>query len=129
MSNFLQLRGKVLGAIVLSVLWVCGFLFISSTLYFDFGAGITLNLKFTVAILGLVILLFYHLLYPSSIEVTKLSWTAVGSIVWLSLILFFPFRDPATDKGVSGAVAFFTLVGGLAVCLFWIRFFSDEIEA
>jgi len=122
-------KGKVIGAILLSIAWICCFLFISPTLIIDFGAGITLPFKDTVIFLGLLLLFIYHFAYRSNPETTKLSWTVVFSIAWLSLILFYPFRDPHVDEGTRGAVAFFTLVGGLAFCLFWIRFFSDEITA
>jgi len=122
-------KGKVIGAIILSIAWICCFLFISPTLIIDFGAGITLPFKGTVIFLGLLILFIYHFAYRSNPETTKLSWTVVFSIAWLSLILFYPFRDPHVDEGTRGAVAFFTLVGGLTFCLFWIRFFSDEITA
>jgi len=122
-------KGKVIGAIILSIAWICCFLFISPTLIIDFGAGITLPFKGTVIFLGLLILFIYHAAYRSNPETTKLSWTVVFSIAWLSLILFYPFRDPHVDEGTRGAVAFFTLVGGLTFCLFWIRFFSDEITA
>jgi hypothetical protein len=122
-------KGKVIGAIILSIAWICCFLFISPTLIIDFGAGITLPFKSTLIFLGLLILFIYHFAYRSNPETTKLSWTVVFSIAWLSLILFYPFKDPHVDEGTRGAVAFFTLVGGLAFCLFWIRFFSDEITA
>ena len=122
-------KGKVIGAILLSIAWICSFLFISPTLIIDFGAGITLPFKDTVIFLGLLLLFIYHFAYRSNPETTKLSWTVVFSIAWLSLILFYPFRDPHVDEGTRGAVAFFTLVGGLAFCLFWIRCFSDEITA
>jgi len=134
-SNLLQRRGKVLGAIALTILWVCCFLFISSTVSLPF-AGITLNLKFVIAILGILILLFYHFLYPSSVQVTKLSWTTVATSVWLAVTFFYPYlpqqgTDALYEQGAlyGGAVGFFALVGGLAVCLLWVHFFSDEIEA
>jgi hypothetical protein len=117
-------KGKVLGAVILGILWICCFLFIRPTLIIDFGGGITLPFKATVIILGLLILFIYHLAYPSNVETTKLSWTAVFTIAWLSLILFYPFK---TDLVYGGAVGFFTLVGGLAVSLLWVRFFADEI--
>ena len=119
-------KGKVVGGIILAILWVCCFLFIPST------AGLS---KFIVILLGLLILFFYHLLipqifgYPSNPEATKLSWTAVFTIAWLALMFFYPFTDSNVDEGTRGAVAFFALVGGLGVCLLWIRFFSDEIVA
>jgi hypothetical protein len=60
-------------------------------------------------------------------ETQKLSWTAFLTITWLALILFYPFRDPANYNG--GAMGFFVLLVGLAVCVLWVRFFSDEIIA
>ncbi len=126
-------KGKVIGGIILTVLWICCFLFIKSTLIIDYGGGVTMNFKFTVALIGLLIIVLYHIFYRSSVETTKLSLTACLTVVWLALILFYPFNPPAsyTDAQKSiwpgGAVAFFTLVGGLAVCVLWIRFFSDEI--
>jgi hypothetical protein len=115
---------KVLLAIVLTILWVLCFLYISPTLVIDFGGGVTLNLKLVAVIAGLLIIFFFNQFYPSSIGVTKLSWTSVLTVTWLSLIIFYPFK---TDPD-GGAVAFFTLLGGLAVCVLWVHFFSDEIS-
>ncbi len=116
--------GKVIGGIVLTILWVLCWLYISSTLVIDFGGGFTLNFKLVSVIIGLLIIFFYHQLYPSHVEVTKLSWTCFATIIWLSLIIFFPFKT--SDAG--GAVGFFALLGGLAVCVLWVRFFADEIS-
>jgi hypothetical protein len=128
-SNTLQL-GKVIGGVILTLLWICCFLFIRPTLIVDWGAGIITNFRFTVILLGLLIIIFYHIFYRSNAETTKLSLTAAVTMVWLALILFYPFKalaqDPATE-GDSGAMAFFTLVGGLGVCVLWVRFFADEI--
>ncbi len=122
-------KSKVLIGIILAIVWVCSFLFISSTLIIDFGGGVTVNFKLVVVLVGLLVLFFYHLLYPSNAETTKLSWTAVFTIAWLSLMFFYPFKDLNVDEGTRGAVAFFALVGGLLACLLWVRFFSDEIVA
>jgi len=122
-------KSKVLIGIILAFAWVCSFLFISSTLIIDFGGGVTVNFKLVVVLVGLLVLFFYHLLYPSNAETTKLSWTAVYTVAWLSLMFFYPFKDLNVDEGTRGAVAFFALVGGLLVCLLWVRFFSDEIVA
>jgi hypothetical protein len=116
--------GKVIGGIVLTVLWILCFLYISSTLVIDFGGGFTLNFKLVAVIIGLLIIFFYHQFYPSHVEVTKLSWTCVATVTWLSLIIFYPFK---TDVN-GGAIGFFTLLGGLAVCVLWVRFFADEIS-
>lgn len=115
--------GKVLGGIVLTILWILCFLYVSPTLVIDFGGGVTLSLKLLLIILGLLIIFFYHQFYSSPVEVNKLSWTCVLTVTWLSLILFFPFKT----NEAGGAVGFFAMIGGLAVCVLWIRFFSDEI--
>ena len=57
-------------------------------------------------------------------EATKLGLVASATVVWLSLALFFNFHQTET----GGAVAFFTLMGGLGIVLMWTRFLSDEIS-
>jgi hypothetical protein len=116
--------GKVIGGIVLTILWILCFLYISPTLVIDFGGGVTIGLKLVIVLIGLLIIFFYHQFYRSHVEVTKLSWTCVATVTWLSLILFYPFKtNPA-----GGAVGFFTLISGLGICVLWVRFFSDEIS-
>ena len=78
--------------------------------------------------LGLLIIVLYHIFYRSSTEATKLSLVVSYSIAWLALIFFYPFKDLTVDEGTRGAVAFFALVGGLGFCLIWIRYFSDEVS-
>jgi 4-amino-4-deoxy-L-arabinose transferase-like glycosyltransferase len=126
---------KVFGGIILTILWVCGFLFIRPTLVFDFGAGITVNLKFAVAVIGLLIIVLYHIFYRSSTEITKLSLTCSLTIAWLAVVFFYPFQPNqgteaayAAGKIYDGAVGFFTLLSGLAVCVLWVRFFADDIK-
>ena len=126
---------KILGSIILTVLWVCSFLFIRQTLVIDFGAGLIFNLKFTVILLGLLIIILYNIFYRSSAEVTKLSFTVALTIAWISLMVFYHFQplqgteaEYAAGTEYDGSVGFFAIVGGLLVCLLWIRFFSDEIS-
>jgi hypothetical protein len=126
---------KVIGNIILTVLWVCVFLFIKPTLVIDFGAGITMSFKLYLIIIGLLILVFYNILYPASTEVTKLGMTCAVTIIWLSVLLFYRFQplqgteaQYAAGKLYDGAIGFFTLVGGLGICVLWVRFFSDEIS-
>jgi hypothetical protein len=127
--------GKVIGDIILTILWICVFLFIPPTLVIDFGAGIIVNFKLTLIVLGLLILVFYNILYPASTEMTKLSLTCSVTLMWLAVLLFYRFQplqgteaQYAAGKLYDGAVGFFTLVGGLAVCVLWVRYFSDEIS-
>ncbi len=126
---------KILGSIILTVLWVCSFLFIRQTLVIDFGAGLIFNFKFTVILLGLIIIVFYNIFYRSSAEVTKLSFTVALTIAWLAMVFFYHFQplqgteaEYAAGVEYDGSVGFFAIVGGLLVCLLWIRFFSDEIS-
>lgn len=126
---------KILGSIILTVLWVCSFLFIRQTLVIDFGAGLIFNFKFTVILLGLIIIVFYNIFYRSSAEVTKLSFTVALTIAWIAMIFFYHFQplqgteaEYAAGIEYDGSVGFFAIVGGLLVCLLWIRFFSDEIS-
>lgn len=116
--------GKVIGGIVLTIAWILCFLYISPTLVIDFGGGVTINFKLVAVIIGLLIIFFYHQFYRSPVEVNKLSWTSVVTVVWLALILFYPYKT----SEAGGAVGFFTMLGGLAVCVLWVRFFSDEIS-
>jgi hypothetical protein len=126
---------KVIGDIILTVLWICVFLFIKPTLVIDFGAGIIMSFKLFLIIIGLLILVFYNILYPATTEVTKLSMTCAVTIMWLSVLLFYHFQplqgteaQYAAGKLYDGAVGFFALTGGLAICVLWVRFFSDEIS-
>ena len=126
---------KILGSVILTVLWICSFLFIKQTLVIDFGAGIIVNFKLFVILIGLLIIVLYNIFYRSSPEVTKLSFTVALTIAWLSLMIFYHFQpqqgtEAAYSAGVEydGTVGFFAIVGGLLVCLLWIRFFSDEIS-
>ena len=128
MINSLEIR-KVVGSVFLTLAWVCCFLFIKSSLIIDWfdNGSFTTNLKFLVILIGLLILFFYNLLYPSNTETTKLSWTAAFTVSWLALLIFYPFKDPTNYAG--GAVGFFALIAGLAICVLWVHFFSDEIVA
>jgi len=119
---------KIVGGAILTILWLLGFMYIRSTLVIDFGAGLVMNFRLFVIIVGLLIIVLYHIFYRSSTEITKLSLGVDYSIAWLALMFFYPFTNPAVDEGTRGAVAFFALVGGLGFCLIWIRFFSDEVS-
>lgn len=136
MNSPLELR-KVIGSVILTILWVFCFLFIKSTLIIDWfdNGSVTTNFKLVVILIGLLVIVLYHIFYRSSTETTKLSLTAAFTVTWLALILFYPFNPPpdASDavkaSWPGGAVGFFALIGGLAVCVLWVRFFSDEIVA
>jgi 4-amino-4-deoxy-L-arabinose transferase-like glycosyltransferase len=126
---------KIFGSIILTILWVCSFLFIRQSLVIDFGAGIIFNFKLFVILLGLLIIVLYNIFYRSSAEVTKLSFTVALTIAWIAAIFFYHFQplqgteaEYAAGIEYDGSVGFFLIVGGLLVCLLWIRFFSDEVS-
>lgn len=130
MTRQLDLR-KVIGGLVLTILWICCFLFIKSTLVIDWAGDGSNTTPFKPVVIAIVflIIVFYHIFYQSGPATNKLSLTAALTAAWLALIIFYPFKDPSNQLSPSpgGAVAFFTLVGGLVVCLLWVYFFSDEI--
>ena len=64
-----------------------------------------------------------QLFWNAPTEATKLGMAISATIVWLSLALFFNFQNTV----YGGPVAFFALMGGLAVVLLWTRFLADEI--
>ncbi|HEY8326637.1 MAG TPA: hypothetical protein VIG77_19255 [Ktedonobacterales bacterium] len=64
-----------------------------------------------------------QLFWDAPVEATKLGMAISATIVWLSLTLFFNFGNVT----YGGPVAFFALMGGLAVVLLWTRFLADEI--
>ncbi len=129
MNNPLEIR-KVVGSVILTLIFVCCFLFIKPSLVIDWvGDGsTTTSLLGVIALIGVLVLTFYHILYRATPETTKLSLTASLTLMWLALIIFYPFQ-PAQAGQSDGAVGFFALIGGLAVCVLWVRFFSDEIVA
>jgi hypothetical protein len=69
-----------------------------------------------------------QLFWKAPVEATKLGLAASATICWLSVTLLFGFKDPNLDEGQRGAVAFFSLMGGLGITLIWVRFLSDEIR-
>jgi uncharacterized membrane protein len=69
-----------------------------------------------------------QLFWKAPTEATKLGLTASATICWLSLALLFGFKNLSIDEGQRGAVAFFTLMGGLGITLMWIRFFADDVK-
>ena len=128
-SNPIEIR-KVIICVILTMLWICVFLFFNDNLVIQWSDTSTTNLtalKPIVEFIGFLVIFFYNLFNGAHPETQKLSWTAFLTVVWLALILFYPFREPTNYYG--GAMGFFTLIGGLAVCVLWVRFFSDEIIA
>lgn len=125
--------GTILGGAILTLLWVFCFLFIKPTLAIDFGGGVLVSLRLTAVLIGLLIIVLYHVYNRPSPDTTKLSLTTDLTIAWLSLILFYPFNPPADATPVAattwpgGAVGFFALIGGLGIVVLWVHFFADEI--
>ena len=129
MNNPLEIR-KVVGSVILTLIYVSCFLFIKPSLEIDWvGDGsVTTNLLLVIAVIGILVLAFYHILYRSTPGTTKLSLTASFTLIWLTLVIFYPFQPLQAGQN-DGTVGFFALIGGLAVCVLWVHFFADEIIA
>jgi hypothetical protein len=125
--------GTIHGGAILTLLWVFCFLFIKPTLAIDFGGGVLVSLLLTAVLIGLLIIVLYHVFNRPNPNTTKLSLTTDLTIAWLSLILFYPFNPPANATAAvattwpGGAVGFFALIGGLGIVVLWVHFFADEI--
>ncbi len=133
----LSSRGaKPLVSILLALLLVLAF--VVPFLQYNFLAGpltpfdkvqagsIRYGVIIAIALLWLGIQLFWKA--PSAIS--KLGMASSFTILWLALVFFFNFHseNPNVTVGFGGAVAFFTLMGGLGVTLLWAHFLSDEIN-
>ncbi len=125
--------GTILGGAILTILWIFCFLFIKPTLAIDFGGGVLVSLQLTAILIGLLIIVLYHVFNRPTPDTTKLSLTTDLTISWLALVLFYHFNAPADASAAvattwpGGAVGFFALIGGLGIVVLWVHFFADEI--
>ena len=127
----LSSRGaKPLVSIFLSLLLVLAF--VLPFLQYNFLAGPLTpfdkvqagSIRFGIIMAITLIWLGVQLFWKAPSEATKLGMAASATIVWLALVFFFNFEV----EGFGGAMAFFVLMGGLAVTLMWTRFLADEIN-
>lgn len=126
---FSSRAAKPLVSVLLSVLFVLAF--VLPFLQFNFLAGpvtpfdkvqagsIRLGIVLAIGLIWLGVQLFWH----APAEATKLGMAASATVVWLALALFFNFEV----EGYGGAMAFFVLMGSLAITLMWTRFLADEL--
>jgi hypothetical protein len=125
-NNPKELRKVIIGT-ALAIIWMCIFIFIKNSIVIDWTGTLDnlTPLKTVLGLIGFVIIVAYIIFINAHHETKKLIGTVTLTIVWLSLIIFYPFKDPTNTA--AGAVGFFTLLFGLAVVVLWVRFFSDEI--
>ena len=121
--------GKPIASVLVTLAWILGFVAIPSvSLHLPdepVNYALSFNLKWIWIVAFAVIWLMFQLFWRASSETTKLSLGVSYTLIWLALAFFFPFKDP-TIESQAGAVAFFTLAGGLGVVLIWTRFLADE---
>ncbi len=120
---------KPLVSALLSLLFVLAF--VVPFLQYDYLAGpltpfdpvqagsIHYGVILAIALIWLGVQFFWR----ASVTATKLGLGISATIIWLAIALFFGFHDPQ----YGGPVAFFTLMGGLAIVLIWTHFLADEI--
>jgi cell division protein FtsW (lipid II flippase) len=122
--------GKPVASVLVTLLWVIGFVAIPSISWHipddAKNYALALNPKWIWIVLFAVIWLMFQLFWNSSKETSRLSMAVSYTPLWLALVFFFPFKDP-TIESQAGAEAFFALAGGLGVVLVWTRFLSDEV--
>lgn len=122
--------GKPVASVAVTLLWILGFLAVPSVAWHippdSVNYAISFNPKWIWIIAFAVIWLMFQLFWRASSETTKLSLGVSYTLVWLALAFFFPFKDPNIESQ-AGAVAFFTLAGGLGVVLIWTRFLADDL--
>lgn len=130
----LSSRGaKPLVSILLSLLLVLAF--VLPFLQYNFLAGPLTPfdkvqagaIRFGIIMALALIWLGVQLFWKAPAEATKLGMAASATIIWLALVFFFKF-DSNEVEGFGGAMAFFVLMGGLAITLMWTRFLADEIN-
>jgi hypothetical protein len=124
-----QFRVVLIGAILTLLLISC-FLFVKPTLVIEFGAGLSMNFQLYLVLIMLFLIVIYHIFDRPTPDTTKLSLTVDLTLVWLALVIFYPFNPPDPTTATTwpgGALGFFALIGGLAVCVLWVHWFADEI--
>ncbi len=126
--------GKPIASVVVTVLWILGFVAIPSLSFHipddPVNYALSFNLKWIWIIAFAVIWLMFQIFWRASAETTKLSLAVSFTLLWLALLFFFNFKGPfssVTEEGAAGTVAFFALSGGLGVVLVWLRFLCDEL--
>ena len=125
--NAIQPAKPAISAII-SALWLAAFVFIDPGPNGFFAKGLNmppaeanawkLGAIFFFGLVWLIVQIFFDA--PGS--ASRLSLALSGTILWLGLLLFFRFDDPA----FGGTVAFFALVGGLVIVITWMRYLADE---
>jgi hypothetical protein len=119
---------KPMVSAIAAIVWLACFAFIDTgsngflQSYFHFSSDGAISVKWAAIIIFGLIWLLVQLFMEAPPESSRLSLALSGSILWLGLLLFFNFAE----KNFGGAVAFFALVGGLAVVVTWTRYLADE---
>jgi len=113
---------------IIALVWLSCFTFIDTgpsgflRSFFNQDEGGANVVKWTTVIAVGVVWLLVQLFLDATSDASNLSLAISGSILWLGLLLFFNFAQ----KGYGGTVAFFALMGGLAVVIIWTRYLADE---
>ncbi len=119
---------KPLASTIVTMLWLASFVFIDTSQQQFLGLFYMSNAEANawkwaiISVLGLLWLLV-QIFMEAPGNASRFSLAISGSILWLGLLLFYRFADPA----YGGTVAFFALVGGLVVVITWVRYLADEV--
>lgn len=90
--------------------------------FFNFNEAGANAVKWGVVMFVGIMWVLVQLFLAASAEASRLALALSGSVLWIGLILFYRFADPA----YGGVVAFFALVGGLVIVITWTHYLADE---
>ncbi len=119
---------KPITSSLIALLWLACFVFIDTSsrgflqTFFNDTEVEANAWKWTAIILVGIAWLLVQIFMDAPGAASRLSLALSGTIMWLGLLLFYRFDNPA----YGGAVAFFALIGGLMVVIIWIRYLADE---
>jgi hypothetical protein len=119
---------KPLVSSVIALIWLACFVFIDTsskgflqTFFNDTEVEANAWKWAAIIAVGIIWLLVQIFMDAPGVS-SRFSLVLSGTIMWLGLLLFYRFDNPA----YGGAVAFFALIGGLMVVIAWIRYLADE---
>jgi hypothetical protein len=120
---------------VIALLWLSCFVFIDAgpngflRTFYNMSDVEANSWKWVAIIVVGLIWLLVQIFYDAPGSASRLSLAISGTVMWLGLLLFYPFNaggSQLTTSSYGGTVAFFAMLGGLLVVITWIRYLADE---
>lgn len=119
---------KPIVSTVIAFIWLACFVFIDTgpngflRSFFNDSSIEANSLKWGLILAVGILWLLVQIFMQAPGTASRLSLSLSGTVLWLGLLLFYHFDDPA----YGGPVAFFALVSGLVIVVVWMRYLADE---